>query len=46
MARKAGTNWPQIGHYAFFLGVILAVIAGPAALIVGLKTIYSLAKEA
>lgn len=28
MAKKSGTNWTQVGHYAFFLGVILAVIAG------------------
>ena len=28
MAKKSQTNWIQVGHYAFFLGVILAVIAG------------------
>ncbi len=25
---KKETNWIQIGHYAFFLGAILAIIAG------------------
>ncbi len=25
---KRGTNWIQVGHYAFFLGAILAIIAG------------------
>jgi len=28
MAKKTGTNWTQVGHYAFFLGAILAIIAG------------------
>ena len=27
MAKKS-TNWVQVGHYAFFLGAILAIIAG------------------
>lgn len=28
MAKKTETNWVQLGHYAFFLGLILAIIAG------------------
>lgn len=28
MAKKKETNWIQVGHYAFFLGAILAIIAG------------------
>ena len=44
MARKKRnqTNWTQIGHYAFFLGIILAVIAGLFSGMIGDEVVLTL----